>query len=153
VNFTKNVIRIKQNIFIDRTSKIFNKIIAKNFPASVMSETKYQWFKIAENVDEFSFGENNLAVVEANCKKLTLAKFNNELFACTYLCPHASGVLADGYIDTTGNIACPVHRYKFNLMNGRNTTGEGYYLKTYPVKINEEGIFVGFEEKGFFTFF
>jgi len=118
-----------------------------------MSDKKYQWFKIAESVNELSFAENNLLIVEVNNKKITLAKFKNEMFACAHLCPHASGVLADGYIDATGNIVCPVHRYKFNLSTGRNTTGEGYYLKTHPVKINDEGIFVGFEEKGFFKIF
>ena len=118
-----------------------------------MSEKKYQWFKIAENINEFSFAENNLCIIEVNNKKLTLAKFQNELFACAYLCPHASGVLADGYIDAIGNIVCPVHRYKFNLSNGRNVSGEGYYLKTHPVKISSEGIFVGFEEKGLLKFF
>jgi nitrite reductase/ring-hydroxylating ferredoxin subunit len=118
-----------------------------------MSEKKYQWFKIAENISELSFPENNLLVVEASNKKITLAKFRDQLFACAYLCPHASGVLADGYVDATGNIVCPVHRYKFNLANGRNTTGEGYHLKTHRVKINEEGVFVGLEEKGFFRFF
>jgi nitrite reductase/ring-hydroxylating ferredoxin subunit len=118
-----------------------------------MSEKKYQWFKIAENINELSFGENNLLVVEVNNKKITLAKSGNEIFACAYLCPHASGVLADGYIDAIGNVVCPVHRYKFNLSNGRNVTGEGYYLKTHPVKINDEGIFVGFEQKGLLKFF
>jgi nitrite reductase/ring-hydroxylating ferredoxin subunit len=118
-----------------------------------MSEKKYQWFKIAENINELSFQENHLMVVEVNDKKITLAKFKNEILACAYLCPHASGVLADGYMDAIGNIVCPVHRYKFNLLNGRNITGEGYHLKTHPVKINDEGIFVGFEEKGVFKFF
>jgi len=118
-----------------------------------MNDKKYQWFKIAENVNELSFAENNLLIVEVNNKKITLARHKNELFACTHLCPHASGVLADGYIDVIGNIVCPVHRYKFNLLNGRNTTGEGYYLKTYPVKINDAEIFIGFEENRLFNFF
>ncbi len=118
-----------------------------------MSERKYKWYKIAGNINELSFAENNLAIAEVNNKKITLAKFGNEIFGCAYLCPHASGILAEGYIDAAGNIVCPVHRYKFNLLNGKNVTGEGYFLKTFPVKINDEGIFVGFEEKKFFDLF
>ena len=118
-----------------------------------MNEKKYKWYKIAENINELSFAENNLAIAEVNNKKITLAKIQDEIFVCAHLCPHASGVLADGYIDAVGNIVCPVHRYKFNLSNGRNVTGEGYFLKTYPVKINEEGIFIGFEENRFFDLF
>ena|SRR5215831_12438087 len=117
-----------------------------------MSEKKYQWFKIAEGKNQLSFDDNNLSVIEVNNKKITIAKYRDELFACAYACPHASGILAEGYIDALGNIVCPVHRYKYNLSNGRNVTGEGYYLKTFPLKINEEGIFVGFEERHFLDF-
>ena len=117
-----------------------------------MNEKKYQWFKIAENKNELAFADNDLLVVEVNQKKITLARYKNKFFSCAYACPHASGILAEGHIDPIGNIVCPVHRYKFNLVNGRNVSGEGYYLKTYPVKINDNGVFVGIEEKGFFSF-
>ena len=117
-----------------------------------MHDRKYEWFKIADSENELIFSENSLSVIEVNRKKITLAKHNQQLFACAYMCPHASGILADGYIDAIGNIVCPGHRYKFNLLNGRNISGEGYYLKTYPLKIDEEGIFIGFEEKEFFDF-
>src|SRR5437764_5141843 len=117
-----------------------------------MGEKKYQWFKIADNINEFAFADNNLVVVEVKNKKITLAKYKDELLACAYKCPHASGILADGYVDAAGNIVCPVHRYKFDLLTGKNTSGEGYYLKTYAVKKGGEGIFIGFEERGFFDF-
>ena len=70
------------------------------------------------------------------------------LFAFAYKCPHAGGMLAEGFIDALGNIVCPLHRYKYNMANGRNTSGEGYYLKHWPVQIKEDGIFVGVEETG-----
>jgi nitrite reductase/ring-hydroxylating ferredoxin subunit len=50
--------------------------------------------------------------------------------------------MAAGWIDPLGNVVCPLHRYKFNIINGRNTTGEGYYLKTYPLRIDENGVYV-----------
>ena len=112
-----------------------------------MNDKKFTWFKIADTENELAFTGNNLLIVEVNKKRITLAKHNGELFACAYFCPHASGILVDGYIDAIGNIVCPVHCYRFNLLNGRNVSGEGYYLKTYPVKSSEEGVFVGFEEK------
>jgi nitrite reductase/ring-hydroxylating ferredoxin subunit len=113
---------------------------------------KYKWLKIADSESELPFAENNLSIVEVNNKKITLAKHGDQIFACAYKCPHASGILADGYVDATGNIVCPVHRYKFSLLNGRNVSGEGYYLKTFPVTKSEKGIFIGLEEKGFFGF-
>jgi 3-phenylpropionate/trans-cinnamate dioxygenase ferredoxin subunit len=36
------------------------------------------------------------------------------------------------------------------MQNGRNITGEGYYLKTYAIEQREEGIFIGIEESGLF---
>jgi 3-phenylpropionate/trans-cinnamate dioxygenase ferredoxin subunit len=32
--------------------------------------------------------------------------------------------------------------------NGRNTSGEGYYMKHWPVDIRDEGVFVGMEDAG-----
>ena len=117
-----------------------------------MKEKKYQWFKIAGSENELQFAANNLTIVEVNGKKITLAKHNGRLMAFAFACPHAGGILADGYLDAIGNIVCPLHRYKFSLQNGRNTSGEGYFLKTYPIELRQDGIFAGFEEKGFLNF-
>ena len=62
--------------------------------------------------------------------------------------------MVSGFINKNENIVCPLHRYSFSLKTGRDTMGEGYYLKIYPVQKNEEGIFVGIEkEKSFFGWF
>jgi 3-phenylpropionate/trans-cinnamate dioxygenase ferredoxin subunit len=58
--------------------------------------------------------------------------------------------MADGFIDAIGNIVCPLHRYKFALSNGRNISGEGYYLKTYTVEQRADGWYIAFEKKGIF---
>jgi len=89
----------------------------------------------------------------AGDKKICIAKYNNQLFAFAQKCPHASGFLAQGYIDALGNIVCPLHRYKYCLKNGRNVSGEGYYLKNWPVEIRDDGIYVGFEKNKLFGLF
>ena len=110
----------------------------------------FTWHKIADHINELDFAPNNIAVVEVNGKKICIGKVGEEAFAFAYTCPHAGGILADGYIDALGNVVCPVHRYKYDMKNGRNITGEGYYLKHWPVRINEEGIYVGMDSGGFF---
>ena len=112
-----------------------------------------KWFKVAESRNEMFRYENNLAVAEAGGKKVTLAKTIDAIYACSYKCPHAGGILAEGFLDSDGNIVCPLHRYKFNLKNGRNVSGEGYYLKVFAVEEREEGLFVGFEENNWFNLF
>ena len=104
---------------------------------------KPNWYKIADNINEIGFSEEGMATIEVGIKKICLVLLDKELFACQSACPHAGGDLSRGYIDATGKIVCPVHGYKFDIKNGRNTSGEGYYLKHYPVEIRSEGIFVG----------
>jgi nitrite reductase/ring-hydroxylating ferredoxin subunit len=111
---------------------------------------KYRWYKIADSINEINFSVNGLATVEVNNKNICIALHKNELLACSHKCPHAGGIMADGYIDALGNIVCPLHRYKFSLHNGRNTSGEGYYLKTFPVELRNEGVFIGMQENNLF---
>jgi nitrite reductase/ring-hydroxylating ferredoxin subunit len=111
-----------------------------------MMEKKYTWHKVAEYINELDFAENNIATAQLKGKTICLGRYKEELFAFVYKCPHAGGILADGHIDALGNVVCPLHRYKFAIQNGRNTSGEGYYLKHWPVELREEGVFVGQEE-------
>jgi 3-phenylpropionate/trans-cinnamate dioxygenase ferredoxin subunit len=105
------------------------------------------WKKIAESRAELFQGENNLAEIEVDGKLVCVVMHEEKLKACAAKCPHAGGKMASGYIDALGNIVCPLHRYKFSLENGRNVTGEGYFLKIYKVEEREEGVFIGIEEK------
>src|SRR5437899_3303922 len=106
---------------------------------------KITFYKIANSPEEIDFGVNNLAPITAGGKKICVARHHDKLFACIAQCPHASGILADGFIDPMSNIVCPLHRYKYDLKNGRNVSGEGYYLKTYPVEIRDDGVYVGID--------
>ncbi len=115
------------------------------------SEKKYRWYKIAASFSELTFGSNDLAEIEVAGKRICIAKKRNSVEACTSKCPHAGGDMSQGFLDKNGNIVCPIHRYVFNLENGRDVSGEGYFLKTYPVKIDDKGVFIGIEDSGFFS--
>lgn len=99
--------------------------------------------KIAESVAEFNFPENNLIELIADDRRVCLIKTSTGLQACAAKCPHAGGKMAEGKLDNKGNIVCCVHNYHFNLTHGRDTLNEGYFLKIYPVVINNEGVFIG----------
>jgi nitrite reductase/ring-hydroxylating ferredoxin subunit len=111
---------------------------------------KIKWHKIAEDQASLRFAENNIVIAECGGKTICIGHHKGQLFGFAYKCPHASGILANGFIDPIGNVVCPLHRYKYNIENGRNTSGEGYYMKTYPIEIRPEGVFAGIEEGGFF---
>ncbi len=118
-----------------------------------MTEKKYTWHKIAVHINELGFADNNIAVADVKGKKMCIAKFKDDVFAVAYKCPHAGGILADGYIDALGNVVCPLHRYKYSLQNGRNVSGEGYYLKHWPVELRGDGVYVGLEESSGWNIF
>jgi nitrite reductase/ring-hydroxylating ferredoxin subunit len=116
-----------------------------------MTSKTYTWHKIAESVSELATDETRICVIDIQGKKICVAEFQQQWFAFAYKCPHAGGIMAMGHIDATGNIVCPVHRYKFSLHNGRNTSGEGFYLKTYPVELRGDGVYLGMESSGLFN--
>ena len=115
-----------------------------------MTKEKYSWHKIAISAGEINFSSNGMTTIDVAGKKICLSMYNDTVHACAYKCPHAGGLLADGHIDASGNIICPLHRYKFSIQTGRNTSGEGYYLKTFKVEIRPDGVFIGIADNNLF---
>ena len=66
------------------------------------------------------------------------------------LCPHKMEmVLSRGMIgDDKGipKVACPLHKKTFSLENGENLNGDLETIATYPVKIEEGSVYLGFSE-------
>lgn len=112
-------------------------------------DVENKWIKVAASLEAIPFGANGLAEVLAGGKKICLGRYQGGLFAFAATCPHASGVLANGFIDARGHVVCPVHRYRFCPRSGRNVSGEGYHLKHWPVEVREKGVFVCLEGRGF----
>jgi nitrite reductase (NADH) large subunit len=79
-----------------------------------------------------------------------LAIFNfasrGEWYACQNMCPHTRDmVLARGIIgDQAGQpkVACPMHKKTFSLATGDCLSGEPYSIRTFPVKIEKDAVFV-----------
>ena len=111
------------------------------------------WIKIAESLSEIPFGPNNLVEVDANGKTICLVRSKELMYAVAQKCPHAGGFLAEGFVDAMGNIVCPLHRYRFCPSNGRNVSGEGYYLKHWSVEVREDGVYVGLDKPKLFGLF
>jgi len=112
-------------------------------------EKKYRWIKIAGNMEELIFGEKNIAQIELEGKKICVAKTISGLKAFSSKCPHAGGDMSEGKLDKKGNIICPVHGYVFSVNNGRDSSGEGYFLKIYPIKEADGEILIGLQEDVF----
>ena len=94
-----------------------------------MSATEMHWVLVTDAPLSLDWPDNQLLDLEVDGKKITLAKFKEGYFAFAQKCPHASGRMAQGYINPLGQVVCPLHRYAFDMKNGRNTTGGGLFLK------------------------
>ncbi len=121
-----------------------------------MGAPKYKWHKIADTAGDVKWTAGDVAEVEVEGKKLCIGRYKEEWYGFAHTCPHAGASMMEAYIAGACQVVCPVHQLKFNLKNGgRDVNGEGYTLKTYPVEVREDGVYVGFEDggsggKGFF---
>lgn len=106
------------------------------------------WIKVALSIAEIPFNANGLAEVEAGGKTICMGRHGDQLFAFARKCPHASGLMVQGWVDPLGNVVCPLHRYKFCMANGRNVSGEGYHLKHWPVEVRDDGVWVSIHDGG-----
>ena len=103
----------------------------------------YSWIRIAADFTEIRWNEGGLAVLNAGGRDLCLVRRGTEVLACAGQCPHAGAQMVKGYVDARGQLVCPLHHYRFDPATGRNVTGEGYLLRTYPVEQREDGLYVG----------
>ena len=79
--------------------------------------------------------------------KYELALFNlgNEYLAVDNRCPHKAGPLSDGIVANKA-VFCPLHNWKIDLNSGCALSGGKGQVKTYPVKILNDKIYINFEE-------
>ena len=123
-------------------------ILKEKYQAVKETEVR-NWFKVTEVSD---FPSNGGLCVKY--KDLQIAVFNfsrkNRWYACQNLCPHKMEmVLSRGMIgDDQGipKLACPMHKKTFSLESGENLNGDLPSIATYPVKIENNFVYIGFSE-------
>ncbi|MFT6869876.1 MAG: nitrite reductase (NADH) small subunit [Paraglaciecola sp.] len=107
------------------------------------------WFRAASVND---FPENGGACVKYKDKQIAVFNFTREntWYACQNVCPHKlEMVLSRGMIgDAEGipKIACPMHKKTFSLETGENLNGDLEAIATYPIKIEDHSVYIGFSE-------
>ena len=81
--------------------------------------------------------------VKIKIGKKTIALFNNrgQYFAIQNFCPHQNADLADGYL-REGQVFCPLHNWSFDLNSGAYGFNPKLKLKTYPVLIEQDSIYI-----------
>jgi 3-phenylpropionate/trans-cinnamate dioxygenase ferredoxin subunit len=100
------------------------------------------WHRVADHPDGLPWQPNGMAVVPAGERSVCIARYGEGFRAFAQRCPHAGALLSEGWVDPMGRVVCPLHRYRFDIMRGRNTSGEGYHLKTYELRVDADGVYV-----------
>ncbi|GAA4900313.1 hypothetical protein GCM10023311_27380 [Flaviramulus aquimarinus] len=107
------------------------------------------WFKVGDVTD---FPENSGACIKYKTKQIAVYNFarTGKWYACQNLCPHKMEmVLSLGMIgDKEGipKVACPMHKKNFSLEDGTNLGGDDLKIATYPIKIENRNVYIGFSD-------
>lgn len=114
---------------------------------TVKPEEVKTWYKAA-NAEDFP-ANGGLCILYQG---MQVAVFNfsrrGEWYASQNLCPHKKQmILSRGMIGSEGEepkVACPFHKKTFSLKSGENLNGDECDLATYPVKVEDGIVYVGF---------
>ena len=114
---------------------------------TVNSAEVISWVRVGSVND---FPDNAGACIKHNSRQIAVYHFarTDKWYACQNLCPHKMEmVLSRGMIgDYQGipKVACPIHKKTFSMEDGSNLNGEDYSIATYPVKIEDGNVYIGF---------
>jgi nitrite reductase/ring-hydroxylating ferredoxin subunit len=86
---------------------------------------------------------NKPQLLIVNGIRICLTLHNNTFFAVQDACTHQGESLSKGAVNYLGELICPLHNYRFDLQNGRECATRSRNLKTFPIKADESGIFIG----------
>ncbi|NJO00670.1 MAG: Rieske 2Fe-2S domain-containing protein [Bacteroidia bacterium] len=83
-------------------------------------------------------------------KKICLIRTPAAIFALEDACPHKLIALSEGKVNDDSTITCSWHQYCFRLHDGEETTGKNIRpVKTYPLKIEEDGVHIGLPKESY----
>jgi len=119
----------------------------------VMSNTiteKITWFAACKTYD---VPTNGGVCVKYKDQQIALYNFarRGEWFASQNECPHHNQMaLSRGMIGSQNGepkVACPFHKKTFSLITGQCLNDEqNYTLKTYPVKVEDDFVYIGISD-------
>ncbi|MCK5700183.1 MAG: Rieske 2Fe-2S domain-containing protein [Cyclobacteriaceae bacterium] len=99
------------------------------------------WHQVLANKNELD--ENRVMTVIAGHKDICLTNWKGKLTAMDNKCPHQGGPLGEGSIEN-GLLRCPWHGWDF-CPHGGNSDDFDDGLETYPVKVEDNVVYVGLE--------
>lgn len=75
--------------------------------------------------------------------RICLVLHGDRFYAVQDACTHNSESLSKGQVNYLGEVICPWHGYRFDLQSGKACDSSCRDLKTYPLKSEASGFYVG----------
>jgi nitrite reductase (NADH) small subunit len=107
------------------------------------------WFPACKTVD---VPENGGVCVKYKHKQIALFNFTRrgEWYASQNMCPPRMQMALSrgmiGSMEGEPKIACPFHKKNFSLIDGHCMSGDDYKIRTYPVRIEDDQVYIGVSE-------
>lgn len=102
------------------------------------------WHKVLSDKNELP--EGRVKTVTASHQGICLTHYKGKFSALDNRCPHQGGPLGEGSIEN-GLLRCPWHGWDFDPCTGKPPGGFDDGIKTFPVKEEDDVVFVGIEEE------
>ena len=96
---------------------------------------------VAEALSRIQEKKPQLVIISGN--RICLVRHDDQFSAVQDRCTHNGESLSLGHVNYLGEIICPMHNYCFNMKTGNEISGRSDSLKTYPIKIDDSGFFIG----------
>lgn len=110
-----------------------------------MTMKNINWVKIFESIEEAKRRVPLYSVVPITIgnHQVCLGQLDDGFYAIDDMCPHQAASLGMGKCSPTGHVECPFHHYLFDLKTGANIGATSYDIQKYPVKIENNSLFIG----------
>jgi 3-phenylpropionate/trans-cinnamate dioxygenase ferredoxin subunit len=103
-----------------------------------------EWIKVFSSGDEarkrLKDGKPQLLIIDG--KRLCMVLRADHFYVVQDSCSHNGESLSKGTVNHLGEIICPWHGHQFSLTTGRECSERSSDLNTYPVKEEEDGLFI-----------
>ena len=96
-------------------------------------------FVAVASVTEIAPGQSK--IVQAGGKQLAIVNVEGTFHVIDNACPHFGGPMGLGKLDGA-KLSCPWHGWTFDVRTGENLFAPQLALRCYPVKVENEQIFV-----------
>lgn len=102
------------------------------------------WIRIFSSVGEMESAlvVNKPRLLLVDGKRICLVRTADRLLAVDDTCTHNGESLSKGQVNFAGEVVCPWHGNRFNLVTGREAGERSADLEVYPIRIDDKGVFV-----------